>query len=1134
MAGTLTHTSQGGPVATSLIPPYCITSPSPTGPLADTVSCIISESSGFISVLDLKFQLIKRWRGWNTYPGSSGANPHEDEGVKGKGKAKAKERGAILLECGGVLLGIGEDDAPAQFPILKIWDLMHDDNKTKGPVLMRNVRLGTGSRGYPVGQFWHLPHAHLTYLARAAKVTTISSTANLSYLAIGLVSGQVLLYRHVSESLTTSPQAITSFPKARVVWEGSLAEPITGLGFRDPLSPLYQESEEDGSGDSGAASKGKLKDKEAKVVTSLFITTTSKTIVIPSVTGRGTDPRILEESEGAGLGCVVMDGTAKDLIVGREEGIYLYGIEGKGAVLAYEGPKASIHTHGHSLVIVSPPFSPSASSNSATVRRAASVPEPGSSSSVVQSAKVSVFDLSNKFVSYSAVHKHGVQHIITSASPSPNNNSSATILAVHLLLGDGSLIRLSEISTQEKIEALYRKNLYTLAGAVARNEGMDEQEIKEIWSRYGDYLYTKGDFEGSIGQFVKTIGYLQPSYVIRKFLDAQRIQNLITYLQELHARGLATPDHTTLLLNCYTKTSDAVRLDAFLKTEMSRPGELPFDLETAIRVCRQAGFYDHATYLAKRYRKDQEYIEIMLEDVKDYQAALDYLSLLEPKIAERNLLRYGRTLLRNRPKETTDVLIDLCSGKFLNKQKSIASDAAQRKRDQRTNENQVQSASGPNYLSYLGYEKVTGVFSSTLAAANTSDKTSTVDIVPTTDAAVGTPEDQPILNAEEESSTYSIPSPRQFFAHFISSPSHFVRFLESVATDRWHQTIANTSPDIAGAASRIVMEPIDQGSPINNLNADEADQRCIWNTLLELYLTDAQDQQSESTSVSRNKALNVLDQMGTLPVDPMHALMVCSTADFTPGQIRIWEKLGMYEEVLRFWMNLKEDESANVSTEQRRSPTENVLHYLHLYGPTNPGLYPHVLRHLSSDSKLTSQYAGDVRDILKIIDEENLMPPLAVVQLLSRNSVTSIGVVKNWLKAKVADTRHDVESDQTLMKSYRNETEEKLKEIANLADTGHPQVFQVTRCAACGGQLDLPTVHFMCKHSYHQRCLPDADPECPSCARQYAVIREVRRHQQELADHHDTFLAEVAQAKDGFAVVAGAFGRGLLNKPIQS
>jgi hypothetical protein len=43
-----------------------------------------------------------------------------------------------------------EDDAPSQFPILKIWDLLHDDNKTRQPVLMRSVRLGTGSRGYPV------------------------------------------------------------------------------------------------------------------------------------------------------------------------------------------------------------------------------------------------------------------------------------------------------------------------------------------------------------------------------------------------------------------------------------------------------------------------------------------------------------------------------------------------------------------------------------------------------------------------------------------------------------------------------------------------------------------------------------------------------------------------------------------------------------------------------------------------------------------------------------------------------------------------------------------------------------------------------------------------------------------------
>ena len=157
---------------------------------------------------------------------------------------------------------------------------------------MRNVRLGTGSRGFPVcTQECAVGNLVLIFAgAFFGKVSSITSTANLSYLAVGLVSGQVLLYRHVSESLTTSPQAITSFPKARTVWEGSLAEPITGLGFRDPLSPLYEDFE----GDKDDAPKTKQKEREAKVVTSLFITTTSKTIVFPSVTGRGTEPRILE------------------------------------------------------------------------------------------------------------------------------------------------------------------------------------------------------------------------------------------------------------------------------------------------------------------------------------------------------------------------------------------------------------------------------------------------------------------------------------------------------------------------------------------------------------------------------------------------------------------------------------------------------------------------------------------------------------------------------------------------------------------------------------------------------------------------------------------------------------------------
>ena len=62
--------------------------------------------------------------------------------------------------------------------------------------------------------------------------------------------------------------------------------------------------------------------------------------------------------------------------------------------------------------------------------------------------------------------------------------------------------------------------------------------------------------------------------------------------------------------------------------------------------------------------------------------------------------------------------------------------------------------------------------------------------------------------------------------------------------------------------------------------------------------------------------------------------------------------------------------------------------------------------------------------------------------------------------------------DQQLIDSYRAETQAKLRQVEELADPDHPRVFHVTQCAACSAQLDLPSVHFMCNHSYHQRYVP--------------------------------------------------------------
>ena len=61
------------------------------------------------------------------------------------------------------------------------------------------------------------------------------------------------------------------------------------------------------------------------------------------------------------------------------------------------------------------------------------------------------------------------------------------------------------------------------------------------------------------------------------------------------------------------------------------------------------------------------------------------------------------------------------------------------------------------------------------------------------------------------------------------------------------------------------------------------------------------------------------------------------------------------------------------------------------------------------------------------------------------------------------------------------------------------------------------------------RCLGGQETECPNCARQHGVIREIRRNNERLADQHEFFLAEVEES--GFNAIASAFSRGLMGPP---
>lgn len=201
-----------------------------------------------------------------------------------------------------------------------------------------------------------------------------------------------------------------------------------------------------------------------------------------------------------------------------------------------------------------------------------------------------------------------------------------------------------------------RHGIKRLLESMESDERLREERSDTLGSRKpADTLYKKGDHEAAIQEYIKTIGFLEPSYVILKYLDAQRIPFLTEYLIELHKVSVADSDHTTLLINCYAKLKDHIRLNEFIR------GNLKFNVETAINTLRSLNYSQEALFLASRHKLYDHYFQIMIEDSKDAASALDYMKQNVESVSElaNYLVTYGRFLVQQEPEKTTILAKDV-------------------------------------------------------------------------------------------------------------------------------------------------------------------------------------------------------------------------------------------------------------------------------------------------------------------------------------------------------------------------------------------------------------------------------------------------------------------------------------------
>jgi hypothetical protein len=336
---------------------------------------------------------------------------------------------------------------------------------------------------------------------------------------------------------------------------------------------------------------------------------------------------------------------------------------------------------------------------------------------------------------------------------------------------------------------------------------------------------------------------------------------------------------------------------------------------------------------------------------------------------------------------------------------------------------------------------------------------------------------------------YTPPPPRTAFSSFIDHPDEFIVFLEACLEEE---------------------------------DLEDSDRTDLYTTLFEMYLYKAGEKKGQHHKEEWEAKAKKLIEGDHVPMESSNVLLLSHLADFRDGTVLVKEQAGLLFDIFRSYTSAKD--------------TRGAIKALRKYGPEEPQLYPAALAYLTSDPRVLEEAGPDeLSHILTKIDKDGLMAPLQVIQTLvgqsSGGGVATMGMIKPYLHETITRERKEIASNRHRINTLRGDTEKRREELADLGSK--PAVFQATWCSDCSQRLDLPAVHFLCKHSFHQRCVrnsgKDGEAECPKCAGENDMIRKMREGQRERANKHELFKSDLENSDDRFSTVAEWFSRGVMD-----
>lgn len=453
-------------------------------------------------------------------------------------------------------------------------------------------------------------------------ITCFKFNFDLTCLAVGYTNGKVILVRG---DLLRDRGA-----KQRVIYESN--DPITGIQFNEKEMVLY-------------------------------ITTTSKILTV-STTGRnqGKPTQILSLKTGVDLSCTDIDKNTNDLIVGLPGAIRYYNHINKLSTINFDTPKLKImkfdsqsSSKSSFLLIVSPQHEDTATKALMT--------------------RIIMLDLVNMYISFNIL------------IPSTLINYVFTMKGdLYLLSADGVLYKLHEKPINQQIELILQRGLFQVAFGLAKQLNLSNEVLLRIQKLHGEHLYDAQNYEESVEVFTKCLELFEKKKgggksdaeddsdedlddfvmnIITKFKDATNIANLTRFLTRLHEMGIANIDHVTLLLCCFCKLKLVDNIDKFIDELEVSLNFQDLNFQLIINLFKECGYFQQVIKLLYKLNQPNLIVDIQLYDLKKPKLALSYIKTLTIDELLLILIDHSKTLLDSCPIETTELLINVFTGKYV-------------------------------------------------------------------------------------------------------------------------------------------------------------------------------------------------------------------------------------------------------------------------------------------------------------------------------------------------------------------------------------------------------------------------------------------------------------------------------------